>query len=128
MEELEDKENISTEIHLKPDNTVAFGETDGPPPAETVGVWTFNEDENIFEMKVVRTFGAGLSGTNIGEFDFGVERTYVGIVTKVGNAVAVSGSIRLTDDLTLGGGDKVGFFNLIDTTEIRSEVEAARSN
>jgi hypothetical protein len=126
MEELEDKENISTEIHLMPDNTVAFGETDGPPPAKTVGVWSFNEDENIFEMKVVRTFGAGLSATDLGEFDFGVERTYVGIVTKVGENVAVSGSIRLTDDVTLGGGDKVGFFNLIDTTDIRNEVEASK--
>uniref|UniRef100_A0A7S2P4Y7 Uncharacterized protein n=1 Tax=Leptocylindrus danicus TaxID=163516 RepID=A0A7S2P4Y7_9STRA len=114
LEELEDKETATTEILLKSDNTVEFGETDGPRPISCTGTW--EHDEDSFKLVLNRTFSAGRSAsesTDVGEFTFTVNRTLNGEVTSVGDNFAVTGSINCED---IGN---VGYFNMIDTTDER---------
>jgi len=126
LEELEDSETCTTEIFLNADQTVDVGETDGPVFIKASGTWTQErskggDDPGSFQMTLLRTYEAGReasSPTDMGEFHFTVERTFTGIVTKVGSSVAVTGSMHHVDELS-GGDQQVGYFNMIDTTKER---------
>lgn len=115
LEELEDKETATTEVFLKPDNTVEFGETDGPIPESCTGTWSLS-DSDAFTMTITRTFGGGKENTDMGEFSFEVIRTFAGEIAFVGAAAAVTGSMFAADDK---GDTEVGYFNMIDTTDER---------
>ena len=52
----------------------------------------------------------------MGEFDFEVERVFMGEFAKVGGNVAVTGSVHQIDEL---GDHEVGYFNMLDTTKER---------
>ena len=107
LEELEDAETSTSEVMLNDDLTVSLGETDGPRYIASEGSWTESyigeeQEENFqrcFTMKLTRTFVFGddnqSHNTNIGEFQYSVERTYTGEVFLVGGAVlAMNGEIR----------------------------------
>ena len=131
LEELEDKETCITEVYLDgPNQTVAVGKTDGPPPKVGSGEWIqkaqTNEDgDDIldFAMTLRRTFPAGTPGTDMGEFAFEVVRYFHGQVSLIGETVTITGTI-LADNEKNGGQtqDEVGFFNLVETTQERAFV------
>lgn len=112
LEEKEDRDTSTTEIFLLNDGTVSLGETDAPLTVKAVGTWIQNGEQ--FEMNIKRTFGAGQDHTDVGEFQFVVERNFVGVLEKVGAILSVGGSMFLKDDSK--GDVEVGFFNMIDTT------------
>lgn len=70
-------------------------------------------------MTIKRWYNAGrepASKTDIGEFQFEVERLFVGEIISVGGIAAVSGTVHHIDDEV---DREVGFFNLIDTSAER---------
>jgi len=93
LEEKEDNENSTTEIFLLADGTVSLGETDAPLTVKATGTWSQNGGE--FEMHIKRTFGAGQDHTDVGEFQFVVERGFVGQLETVGALLSVGGSMHL---------------------------------
>ena len=129
LEELEESEASTTIVLLNPDHTITLGTTDGPLCLASSGIWTEVQDtvdgnKRYFEMKLARTFQTGHSGstsTDIGEFEYSVERTYIGEITLVGGSLlAMNGQILDVDDIF--GERRVGFFNMIDTTVEKNEL------
>jgi hypothetical protein len=119
LEELEDQETATTELFLKADSTVEFGKTDGPLYIEASGTWK-ELSSGKFDMILKRTFEAGTEQekyTDMGEFDFEVERTFTGEMAMVGECVAVTGTMHALDAVL--GDEEVGYFNMIDTTKER---------
>jgi len=129
FEEMEDNESCTTEIYLNDDGSVdvSMTETDGPLPKATFGTWKVleegGEDDDSpppFEMLIGRTFGTGIGmGEDAGSFT--VERTFRGYVTMVGDAVAISGSMHILDDVK--GDIDVGYFSMIDTTDAKDYTD-----
>lgn len=122
LEELEDKEDTTTEIFLTKGRTIDVGESNGPIPVASSGEWKINDD-GCFEMTIRRTFDAGKKeslSTDMGEFTFEVERFFVGAIEAVGENIAVSGKVVCPDKLF--GDMDVGFFNMIDTTDVRLDL------
>jgi len=133
LEELEDKESITTEIFLHKNFTVDVGLTNGPPPKNGYGTWSCDQQDNgKFRMKITRSFGSGQPGTDMGEFVFHVHRWFLGDLTTVGGKMAVSGTIHTdehpgvsssilvdTTETTPEDSPSVGYFHLIDTTDER---------
>ncbi|KAL7469249.1 hypothetical protein ACHAXS_009508 [Conticribra weissflogii] len=130
LEELEDAESASTDIILNEDNTITLGRTDGPFYVEASGTWSeaFEDKRSeggvgrrLFSMSLRRKYISGNKGkdtTDIGEFEYEVERSYMGEITLVGGSLlAMNGEIYDVDEIF--GERKVGFFNMIDTTEAR---------
>jgi hypothetical protein len=116
LEELEDSESATTEILLNADLSVAVGETDGPLFTHARGTWSQDKDGS-FVMKIARIYKAGREKTDMGEFEFEVERSFIGVMSLVGACMSVTGSIHSEDDIF--GDREVGFFNMIDTTDLR---------
>ncbi|KAL7489049.1 hypothetical protein ACHAW6_014632 [Cyclotella cf. meneghiniana] len=133
LEELEDSETCTTDIFLNTDNTVIVGETNGPLFLSASGAWATaitnspmvsdNKGSKKFEMELTRKYLTGKEGTHdtdIGEFEYDVKRTFRGEVTLVGGTVlAMNGEILDVDETF--GDRRVGFFNMIDTTEARKK-------
>jgi hypothetical protein len=118
LEELEDKESCTTELFFKPDSTVTVGRTDGPRFTEAFGTWEQQAD-GVVTVVLKRMYGAGrtrIAETDLGEFQFEVERTFLGELYTVGASKAVSGTIMMYGD------QEVGFFNLIETTSEREAL------
>ena len=125
LEEMEDKDSCVTEIYLASDKTISFGETDGPSPLTATGSWEITDDGNL-KMTINRSFSAGqpeTHSTDMGEFNFKVERNYIGQVEKIGELVGFSGSIHQVVDQ---GDAQVGFFEMVDTTEAKLEDEGRK--
>jgi len=119
IEELEDQDTSSTEVFLKDDGTVAIGETDGPPPVEASGEWEMKGKD--FTMTLTRTYEGGHQpsrSTDAGEFRYKVKRTYEGELGHVGEEMAVNGGVIFSIHPELGD-EQVGFFNIIDTTDVK---------
>jgi hypothetical protein len=119
IQELEDSETATTEVFLKTDSTVDIGKTDGPLFSNASGTWK-ETPQGKFEMVLKRTFEGGAEKqkqTDMGEFEFEVERVFRGEMSKVGASIAVTGSMHYLDEEL--GDEKVGFFNLIDTSKER---------
>jgi hypothetical protein len=97
---MEDKETCTTELFLAKDGSVTVSETNGPPPIQSSGQWKVIPNSNDigndkFEMNIVRTYGSGLSSSDVGEFTFDVERTFIGDMSVVGGLVSVEGSMHM---------------------------------
>lgn len=76
-------------------------------------------------MVITRKFTTGVSGTDMGEFEFDLTKNYVGDMTMVGESVGITGKMSTTD--TAGDMEKeVGYFNMIDATEEREKKGATR--
>ena len=58
--------------------------------------------------------------TDMGEFHYNTVRKFIGDIGKVGAQASVQGKIFDIDDTF--GNREVGFFEMIDTTDIRNEV------
>jgi hypothetical protein len=121
LEEMEDRDTCSTELTLQRDYTVTLGDTDGPLFCQSSGTWslsTADDSTQLFDMSLTRKFEAGHEAralTDLGEFTFAVDRAYLGSVTRVGDRLAVSGTVHCLDDFF--GDKQVGFFNMIDNRE-----------
>jgi len=118
LEELEDKEDCTTEVFLRHDNTAVVGETTGPIFVSASGTWE-QKLNGTFRMVIKRTYDAGRerhASTDMGRFQFEVERSYVGEITKVGASAAVAGTMHHLSEF---GDQQVGYFNLIDTSSAR---------
>eukprot|EP00547_Thalassionema_nitzschioides_P005986 CAMPEP_0194204162 /NCGR_PEP_ID=MMETSP0156-20130528/3770_1 /TAXON_ID=33649 /ORGANISM="Thalassionema nitzschioides, Strain L26-B" /LENGTH=123 /DNA_ID=CAMNT_0038930113 /DNA_START=196 /DNA_END=567 /DNA_ORIENTATION=- len=115
---MEDKQTCTTEVFLKADRTVVFGDTDGPTYVVASGTWNVEPNTNNFKMTLTRRYSTGQSNTDMGEFNFDVARTFEGELTMVGEAVGVVGGTHAQAD------QEVGFFNMIDTTGERLNQEA----
>jgi hypothetical protein len=116
LEELEDKETCTTELFFNEDLTINVGDTDGPVFTSASGTWEADEEGN-FRMVLVRQYDSGKDSkrqTDMGEFQFAVERIFIGELGTVGACIAVTGSMHSLEDTV--GDREVGFFNLIDTT------------
>lgn len=132
LEELEDAESACTDILLNSDLTLTVGETDGPRYVTADGTWSeslvglHSDDQSgdgsnfkrYFSMKLRRTFVGGTEekdSTDMGEFEYSVERRYDGECYLVGGSTfAMNGDILDVDEIF--GERRVGFFNMIDTT------------
>lgn len=98
LEEMEDKEACTTEIFLSQDGSVTLTETNGPPPVASHGRWNIIDDSHSgkrFEMTVTRTYSSGRDHSDVGEFQFDVERTFIGDLSYVGSLVSVEGSMHM---------------------------------
>jgi hypothetical protein len=128
LEEMEDRDNATTELFLKEDGTVLLGDTDGPLWTSATGEWMIAPGSNDFVMTITKKFGAGQDNSDMGEFEYELERTFQGEMTEVGESVAITGVMLCEDPLT-GKEQEVGFFNMIDGTDVREDKrpDAARS-
>lgn len=94
---MEDRYSCLTELTLHKDGSFTMGETEGPTPVHAGGYWEEDDKSGTFVMNMVRTFSTGYDGTDMGKFDYAVERHFVGQVTRVGANFAVAGSIHSVD-------------------------------
>ncbi|KAG7365547.1 hypothetical protein IV203_038751 [Nitzschia inconspicua] len=120
LEEMEDRENSTTELFLKEDGTILLGDTDGPLWTSAVGEWMIAPGSNDFVMTITKRFGAGQDNSDMGEFEYELERTFQGEMIEVGESVAITGVMLCEDPLT-GKEQEVGFFNMIDGTDVRED-------
>jgi hypothetical protein len=67
---MEDKDTCTTELFLRADGVIEFGDTDGPKPVAVKGHWYLPNETNEYYMTIQRTFSAGKSGTDVGDFHF----------------------------------------------------------
>ena len=70
LEEMEDKDSCTTELFLKEDRTIEFGQTDGPIWDDVTGSWEVAPGTNDFKMVIKKKFGTGRESTDMGEFSF----------------------------------------------------------
>jgi len=123
LEELEDAESSTTDVLLNADSSVTLGGSNGPVWTSSSGSW--EQTSNVhFVMVLTRSYKGGREGretTDMGEFQYDVTRTFRGEVAAVGGTVlAVNGDIVDVDEVF--GDRRVGFFNMIDTTEEKDEL------
>lgn len=123
LEEIEENESVTTEVFLKADRTVAFGQTDGPRYSAADGKWDIHPVTNELTMVVRRRFDAGQPNTDVGEFDYHLERKFSGEMTNIGaNVGIIDGVMSEHHD----GSAVVGYFSLIDATGERNQRREMR--
>lgn len=125
---MEDKDNCTTELFLKEDRTIEFGDTDGPMWKEAVGVWQVVPGTDDFSMRISRTFSSGQPNTDMGEFMFEVSRTYAGEMTMVGESVGITGVAYAKKPMGEEMEQEVGYFNMIDGTVEREKFGKVQSS
>jgi len=123
LEELEDADSSTTDVLLNADSSVTLGGSNGPVWTTSSGSW--EQTSNVhFLMVLTRRYAGGREGqatTDMGEFQYDVTRTFRGEVVAVGGTVlAVNGEIVDADEVF--GDRRVGFFNMIDTTDEKDEL------
>lgn len=115
IEEMEDSETRTTGIILEHNGTITTLVSDIPCYKEAFGTWERSEDGK-FQMNMARIFTAGhkkVLDTDMGKFEFSMERTYMGELIYVGESVGAEGGIHLVHKQWED--EKVGFFSMIDT-------------
>lgn len=126
LEEMEDADRTVTSLLLKRDGTIEFGETDGPKVSSARGYWEQEVSNGSVALAVERTYTAGnmkRADTDVGEFQYSVERIMTGQVCQVGAKLAVQGSIVMVDEIL--GDEEIGYFSMIDTTTERAGLVEA---
>ena len=119
LEEMEDADHCETEIFLNADSSVTVGLSAGPTFVRGQGSWNQSPDGS-FQMTLKRVYPAGIekrADTDMGEFEYEIERSFTGEMTYVGENIAVSGIVHMNDEIF--GDEEVGYFNMIDTTKDR---------
>jgi hypothetical protein len=71
-------------------------------------------------MTIIRKFSTGRKKSDMGEFDYEIGRVYKGEMIEVGDAVGITGTMNSLPDPVFGQ-QEVGFFNMIDGTDIRED-------
>lgn len=89
LEEFEDQERCTTAIFLRSDKRVEIGLTDGPRHVNGVGNWEV--EGNAFKMTLVRKFAAGHAHSDMGQFEYEVQRIFEGDLTTIGGLVGITG-------------------------------------
>merc|ERR1711865_70826 len=85
-----------------------------------MGVGEWNVAAEDFVMSITKTYTTGQEGNDMGEFTSDVERVFQGEMMVVGGTeVAVNGKIYAEDYITTKVDKEVGFFNMIDGTNVR---------
>ena len=115
IEEMEDSETRTTGLVLEQNGTITTLISDIPCFKEAFGTWELTEDGQVL-MNMARTFKAGTKKvleTDMGEFEFCMERTYTAELIFIGECVGAEGAIHLVHEKW--GDEKVGFFSMIDT-------------
>jgi hypothetical protein len=115
IEEMEDSETRTTGMVLEQNGTITTLISDIPCFKEAFGTWEQTEDGQL-QMNMARTFKAGTKKvleTDMGEFEFVMERMYTAELIYVGESVGADGVIHLLHEKW--GDEKVGFFSMIDT-------------
>ena len=97
-----------------------MGKTDGPIWTNAIARWAVVPGTNNFKMGLTRIYPGGQSNTDMGEFAYEVHRSYTGEMTKVGDSVAITGVMTAHDE-NGDGAIEVGFFNMIDGTDVRRD-------
>jgi len=94
---MEDREAFTTEIFLHNDGTISIKQTNGPLPITSSGTWTVVEgdNKNTFKMNILRTFQTGHDLSDVGEFQFDVERSFEGELLSIGGRIGVEGSMHM---------------------------------
>lgn len=115
MEEIEDAENRMTGILLHSNGTISSPISDIPSCIHINGHW-----EQIaggqFSMTLRRTFSAGrkaISDTDMGEFEFTMNRYYKGELVSVGALLGVQGVAYEANEVF--GPVELGYFSMINT-------------
>ena len=67
---MEDKDTSTTELFLKEDRSIEFGQTDGPIWDDITGSWEVAPGTNDFKMSITKTYSTGQENTDMGEFSF----------------------------------------------------------
>jgi len=104
IQELEDDEEMRTQLFLNADGTISHGETDGPPPAGFRGLWQCGAEQ--FQLTLSRAFSdpshmldSTQRGQMMDDITYTVVRTYVGLVTHRDSGVGVvNGRIDLVKE------------------------------
>jgi len=122
LEEMEDRDTCTTELFLRADGVIEFGDTDGPKYMAAAGSWSVPPGTNDYNMVITRVFSAGSESSDMGEFTFELTKFYKGDMTKVGESVAVTG-VMSTSDTFDNTEVEVGYFNMIDATDERLGYE-----
>eukprot|EP00545_Synedropsis_sp_CCMP1620_P014395 CAMPEP_0119014272 /NCGR_PEP_ID=MMETSP1176-20130426/9448_1 /TAXON_ID=265551 /ORGANISM="Synedropsis recta cf, Strain CCMP1620" /LENGTH=144 /DNA_ID=CAMNT_0006967427 /DNA_START=178 /DNA_END=612 /DNA_ORIENTATION=- len=125
LEEMEDKETCTTEVFLKADRTIGFGESDGPLWATAVGVWNVEPGTDNYSMSITRVYASGQPNTDMGEFDFEVSRIFAGEMTMVGESVGITG-VTYAKQAMGEENQEVGYYNMIDGTDERNKINALK--
>ncbi|CAB9499871.1 expressed unknown protein [Seminavis robusta] len=120
LEELEDKDNCTTELFLTEDGQVEVGKTDGPVWTGAIGRWAVIPGSNNFKMGITRRYSGGQGNTDMGEFSYELHRTFTGEMTSVGDSVGITG-VMTSHDAYGNDSIEVGFFNMIDGTDVRMD-------
>eukprot|EP00188_Purpureofilum_apyrenoidigerum_P003063 Plantae.Rhodophyta-Purpureofilum_apyrenoidigerum.ctg31172.p1 GENE.Plantae.Rhodophyta-Purpureofilum_apyrenoidigerum.ctg31172~~Plantae.Rhodophyta-Purpureofilum_apyrenoidigerum.ctg31172.p1 ORF type:complete len:135 (+),score=45.79 Plantae.Rhodophyta-Purpureofilum_apyrenoidigerum.ctg31172:40-405(+) len=105
LEELEDKDHMTTALYLNSNGSVDCGATTGPVPKEASGEWKFDAESRRFEMKIKRVFEENKG-------DYSVERMYDGEMTlkDKSDLIECDGKMILQDF-------PVGFFKMISAAD-----------
>lgn len=136
LAELEDSCESRTQVFLHPDGTVSTGQTDGPPPVSTCGLWQCGSES--FQMVIQRTFATARFPP------YTVTRVYRGSVNPASTGIkvvdgqmgfhsgatqelppAIAGASGLFDDDGLGGASAIGFFSIDGNTLTELDPEEA---
>jgi hypothetical protein len=138
MEEMEDSETRTTGMILEPNGTITTLISDIPCLKEAFGTWEQQPQKGAavaaeedpgkqqqvqIQRIMTRTFTTGapkILETDMGEFEFSMERRYTGELCLIGESVGIEGGIHLIHhhENNKWGADetnKVGFFSMIDT-------------
>ena len=118
---MEDSDSCTTELFLREDRVVEFGQTDGPQWTAAAGTWQVEPNTDNFTMMISRRFEGGVENSDMGEFGFDVDRTFSGEMTMVGASVAITGIARCKAAFSEEY-QEVGYFNMIDATDERIGV------
>lgn len=115
---MEDQDTCTTELFLRKDNGIDFGDTDGPLFLSAAGSWYVAPGTNDFTMFITRSYTTGSTTRDMGEFTYDLIRRYSGDMTMVGASVAITGLVfsKINED-----GEEIngGYFNMIDATDER---------
>jgi hypothetical protein len=123
LEEMEDAESRMTGILLHDNHTVSSWISDIPSCTNVDGTWEQRHDGR-FAMNLIRTYSAGHkqnSFTDMGEFEFTMERLYLGDMSFVGAKIEVHGSVYISDEVV--GDEEVGYFSMLDTEQNPLDAE-----
>lgn len=119
LEEMEDGDKCITEMKFNYDGTITIGESDGPPFRLAKGKWKQQEDGSIV-FNIIRTYKAGNDArkqTDVGEFEYTVERQFTGNPEWVGSKLNFQGVVHLIDEVL--GDEEVGYFEMIDVADVK---------
>jgi len=114
LEEMEEDVTQVTGLHLFPDGSMAYLQTDGPPPLKFSGEWACVDNGSTLWISLTR----GFANERVKGADYEVTRVLVGSVEDHAEYTTVAGSIRTPNDaamikMGLEDDTPIGYFTLL---------------